>query len=481
MIPLRRHPNLAALESPRISPPGGRDPAATVRGGALLLLWIVPVAVVAGSASALFLRALDAATVARFEHPWLLYLLPVAGLLMGLAYHRWGASAEAGNNLIFDQIHDAGEGVPGRMAPMILLATVLTHLCGGSAGREGTAVQMGGSIAGAFGRLFRLDPARMRLLLMAGVAAGFGAVFGTPLAGAVFALEVVVIGRMRWGALLPCLVAGFIADRTCLAWGAHHMEYAITSPATGAGSPDWLLLAKVVVIGAAAGLASALFSETTHLLQAGWKRWIPRAPLRPFFGGIVVIALVGIAGTREYLGLGVSSADPEDLTIAGFFIAPSGEPFAWAWKILFTAVTLSAGFKGGEVTPLFFIGAALGNALAVWLGAPVDLCAALGFVAIFAGATHTPIASTILGIELFGLEHGGYLAVACLTAFFCSGHSGIYLSQRLGKAKLPGANIPPGTTLRQIRGERLEKFRRRFAALFRKGPKPSRPEEDSGE
>lgn len=458
-----------------------RDLASSIRTGMIWLLWIVPVAVVAGSASALFLRALDAATIARFEHPWLLYLLPVAGLLMGLAYHRWGASAEAGNNLIFDQIHEAGDGVPRRMAPMILFATVLTHLCGGSAGREGTAVQMGGSIASAFGRLFRFDAVRMRLLLMIGVASGFGAVFGTPIAGAVFALEVLLIGRMRYEALIPCLLGSLIADWTCQAWGAHHIAYAITSLTTGSGHLDLILLGKVIVIGAAAGFASALFSETTHLLQAGWKRWIPWAPLRPFLGGIAVIGLVGIAGTREYLGLGVWSADPEDLTIAKFLAAPSGEPFAWAWKILFTAVTLSAGFKGGEVTPLFFIGAALGNALASVLGAPVDFCAALGFVAIFAGATHTPLASTLMGIELFGVEQAGYLAVACVVAFLCSGHSGIYLSQRLEKAKFPGAEIPPGTTLRQIRGDRQEAFRRRFAALFRKGAKLEESEKDREE
>jgi H+/Cl- antiporter ClcA len=440
----------------------------SIRTTLLSILWIVPVAMAVGSACALFLWSLDLATASRFEHTWLLYGLPLAGLLMGLAYHRWGTKAEAGNNLIFDQIHETDEGVPRRMAPMVLVATVLTHLCGGSAGREGTAVQMGGSLASGFGKLFGLDPDRTRLLLMAGVAAGFGAVFGTPFAGAVFAMEVLLIGRLRYPALIPCLFASLVADWTCQAWGAHHTPYLVDSPQEG-GTFDLALLGKVALTGIAAGLASALFSEAIHFLQGCWKRWVPWAPMRPFLGGLLVIGLVAMVGTREYLGLGVWSPISTDLTIPGFFAGPADERWAWAWKMLFTVVTLSAGFKGGEVTPLFFIGAALGNTLAIALGAPVDLLAALGFVAIFAGATHTPLASTIMGIELFGADHAPYLAVACFLAYLCSGHSGIYLSQRIGVAKVPGMGIAPGTTLRQWRGERREVMRRRFGSLFR-GP-----------
>ena len=432
----------------------------------LWILWIVPVAMAVGSACALFLWSLDLATVSRFEHPWLLYGLPSAGLVMGLAYHYWGAGAESGNNLIFDQIHETDEGVPRRMAPMVLAATVLTHLCGGSAGREGTAVQMGGSLASGFGRLFRLDPDRTRLLLMAGVAAGFGAVFGTPFAGAVFAMEVLLIGRLRYEALIPCLFASLIADWTCHAWGARHTPYQVALPEVGA-TFDPALLGKVALIGIAAGLASALFAETIHFLQGWWKRWVPWAPMRPFLGGLLVIGLVAVLGTRDYLGLGVWSPNSADPTIPGFFSGPADERWAWAWKMLFTVVTLSAGFKGGEVTPLFFIGAALGNTLAIALGAPVDLFAALGFVAIFAGATHTPLASTIMGIELFGVDHAPFLAVACFLAYLCSGHSGIYLSQRIGVAKVPGMGIAPGTTLRQWRGERREVVRRLLGRLFR--------------
>jgi H+/Cl- antiporter ClcA len=448
------------------------DLCQSIRTSLLWFVWILPVAVAVGSACAFFLWALDLATASRFEHPWLLYGLPLAGLLMGWLYHLWGENAEAGNNLIFDQIHETDAGVPRRMAPLVLVTTVLTHLCGGSAGREGTAVQMGGSLASGFAKLFHFPPDRTRLLLMAGVAAGFGAVFGTPFAGAVFAMEVLLIGRLRYEALIPCLFASLIADWTCGAWGAHHVSYFVASP-EGGRAFDPALIGKVVLIGIAAGLASVLFSETIHFLQGSWKRWVPWAPLRPFLGGLLVIGLVGWVGTREYLGLGVWSSDATDLTIPGFFEGPSDERWAWAWKILFTTVTLSAGFKGGEVTPLFFIGAALGNTLAVALGAPVDLFAALGFVAIFAGATHTPLASTIMGIELFGAEHAPYLAVACFFAYLCSGHSGIYLSQRIGVPKLPGVGITPGMTLRQWRGERIDALRRLFGRGLRTTRKDS--------
>lgn len=413
---------------------------------------LTPVAAAIGSLCALFLWALDEATRARFAHPWLLFGLPLAGLAVGLVYHWKGKSAEGGNNLIVEQIHEPGGGVPLRMAPLILVSTVVTHLFGGSAGREGTAVQLGGSLASAFGKVFRLDAADTRILLMAGIAAGFGAVFGTPVAGAVFALEVLTIGQVRYEALIPCLVAGLIGDWTCHAWGIEHTAYAIHyHAAPGAFRLDPLLLAKVALAGVTFGLVGLLFSETQHRLSALFKRLVPYGPLRPLVGGVIVIALVFALGTREYLGLGVWSPNPGDATIPGFFSPDRVDHWSWLLKIGFTVITLSAGFKGGEVTPLFFIGAALGNALSWVLGAPTDLFAALGFVAVFAGAANTPLACTIMGVELFGGEHTAYIAVACFMAYLCSGHSGIYLSQRLGVAKTDRDLIPPDIALRQAR------------------------------
>lgn len=422
--------------------------------GLYVIKWILlcgPVAAATGSACALFLWSLDVATHTRWDHPWLLYWLPLAGVAIVALYRSLGKSAEGGNNLIMDQIHEPGGGVPTRMAPLILISTVVTHLFGGSAGREGTAVQMGGSIASSFTRWLKLSPADTRIVLMTGIAAGFGGVFGTPVAGAIFALEVLAIGRISHEAIVPCLVASIIGDWSCHAWGAQHTDYhqVIQTLPTLEGP----LLAKVILAAIAFGLASLLFAELTHGLQR-FFHWSIRWPLlRPVAGGLIVIGLVYLLGTRDYLGLGVHTAPGEigGVSILTSFHAGGAHPFSWWWKILFTAVTLSCGFKGGEVTPLFFIGATLGNVLAGLLDAPIDLFAALGFIAVFAGATNTPIACTIMGIELFGADHAVYMAAACSLAYVFSGHSGIYLSQRIGTPKIKYIGVLPDTTLRQCR------------------------------
>lgn len=410
----------------------------TVRWTVLL----APVALVIGSAIALFLWSLDEAIALQRAFPWLLFLLPVAGMAVGLLYQVWGKSAEGGTNLIMDEIHEPGGGVPGRMAPLILVGTLVTHAFGGSAGREGTAVQMGGSIASTIERLgfarlsgwFHLGPAERRVLLQAGVAAGFGAVFGTPVAGAVFALEVLAIGRLSYSALMPCLISALLASWATTAWGIQHTPY--PHPALEAGGGLQLqLLGKVALASVAFGLASALFADTTHGLARVFKRFIGTPWLRPVVGGALVIALTFMAGSRDYLSLGVSSPDPGAVTILSSFEPGGVLPWSWALKLLFTAVTLGSGFKGGEVTPLFFIGATLGHSLAILFHAPVALFAALGFVAVFAGATNTPLACTIMGVELFGADAAVYIAAACFVAYLFSGHTGIYSAQRTGTPK----------------------------------------------
>jgi H+/Cl- antiporter ClcA len=413
----------------------------------------VPVAAVIGSACALFLWLLDVATRTFWAQPWLLYLLPLAGVLIALAYRSFGKSAERGNNLIMDEIHEPGAGVPAVMAPLILVATVITHLFGGSAGREGTAVQIGGSVASQFGRWLKLSRADVRRLLMVGIAAGFAGVFGTPLAAAVFAMEVVAIGRMNYEAMFPCLVAGVVGDWACTAWGIHHTQYHVE---VGAVAFQWVTAGKVALAAVAFGLASVVFAELTHGLQHVWRKVIKYDYLRPAAGGVVVIALVYLLGTRDYLGLGVVSPRPGGVSIVSSFQPAGAHWLSWWWKILFTAVTLSSGFKGGEVTPLFFVGAALGNTLARLTGAPVDLFAGLGFVAVFAGATNTPLACTLMGIELFGSGHVVYLAIACFVAYLFSGHSGIYLSQRIGTPKHGEANHAADAPLRSVRDRWFE-------------------------
>jgi H+/Cl- antiporter ClcA len=323
------------------------------------------------------------------------------------------------------------------MAPLVLAGTLATHLCGGSAGREGTAVQMGGSLANAYARLCRIGPENIRVLLMAGIAAGFGSVFGTPLTGAIFALEVLVVGRMQYDALIPVLVASVVGDLTCSAWGIHHALYHIdvTEIAGTFHLANGILLGKIVLAAIAFGLASQFFSELTHAVKKQFAHFILYAPLRPAVGGFLVIALVYATGTRDYLGISVTSPDPGATTILSAFTAGGSTPWSWWWKLLFTVVTLGSGFKGGEVTPLFFIGATLGHTLATVLGAPIDLFAGLGFIAIFAGATNTPLACTMMGIELFGAQHAVYFAVACFVAYLFSGKSGIYSAQRIGVPK----------------------------------------------
>ncbi len=460
------------------------NPREHVALGQYFLKWLligVPVGAAIGSTVAGFLWLLDKATQMRwstdttFGLPWALFLLPFAGIGLGWIYHLFGKSVEGGNNLIMEQIHEPGGGVPSRMAPLVLIGTIITHLFGGSAGREGTAVQMGGSIASTLGRWFRLSQIDTRTLLMTGVAAGFGAVFGTPLTGAIFAVEVLAIGLVDFQSMVPCLIASIVGDWTTSAWGIHHTHYHIGEVLQYGSQMSWVLLGKVAIASVAFGLASVIFAELAHGLHRVFKWAVPWSAFRPALGGVLVIALAYLIGP-DYLGLGVTADPhyPNQISILSSFHEGGATYWSWWWKILFTAVTLSSGFKGGEVTPLFFIGAALGNAMARILHAPVDLFAGLGFVAVFAGATNTPLACTIMGIELFaagssGLIHSGfivYVATACFTAYLLSGHSGIYLSQRIGTPKLFSPDLPPDTSLRTARElqPRITGFLSRFVS-----------------
>lgn len=400
-----------------------------ITAAAKWLAILLTMAAAIGSASALFIWSLDAVTHVRFANPSLVFLLPLGGLAVGLLYHHWGKSANGGNNLLIDEIHQPAAGVPSRMAPLILVGTLVTHLFGGSAGREGTALQMGGGIAATFAKILKLNPAAVRILLMAGVAAGFGSIFGTPIAATVFALEVLVVGRMQYDALVPCFIAAVAADWVCHAWGIGHTNYQVAVASSDFRLEPWLF-GKVMVAALAFGITAKLFAASSHRLTAGFNKCISRPELRPVVGGIGVIALFLLAGNPDYLGLGVIGNRPDAITLPALFTSTEIPATAWIWKFAFTVLTLSAGFKGGEVTPLFFIGAALGNALAFAFAAPTDLFAAIGFVAIFAGATKTPLASTLLGIELFGAGNGLYIAAACIVAYRVSGKTGIYSAQR---------------------------------------------------
>lgn len=396
--------------------------------------------VLAGLSSFVFLEGLDRVTRVRVEHEWLLWLLPVAGLAVGAVYHYLGGRSARGNALLIDEIHEPTEWVPRRMAPLVLVGTWVTHLFGGSAGREGTALQMSGSLTDALGRALRLDADDRRLLLIAALGGGFGAVFGVPLAGAVFALEVQSIGRVRYEALVPALTAALIGDLVVSGLGYHH-----AARPQLAVSLDLALVGKVALAGLAFGLAGAAFVELTHAVRRMMARRVAWAPLRPVLGGIAVVALAGMFGS-EYLGLSLPLADR---ALAGEHLG-----FAvFALKILFTAVTLGCAFPGGEVTPLFVIGATLGAALASPLGLPVALLAAIGFVAVFAGAANTPLACVLLGAELFGSAAVVPIAVGCVISYVFSSHRGIYTTQRIHAAK-GGVRIDGRPTLESWRGRR---------------------------
>lgn len=431
-----------------------------------LLRWVAlgtASGVAAGLACWVFLTALHDATEFRLDHGSVIWLLPVAGLAIGWSYQWFGGRAGEGNALLLDQIHRPTTWVPRRMAPMVGAGTVVSHLFGASVGREGTALQMSGSLTDWLARLLGLRQEDRRVLLTAALGGGFGAVFGVPLAGAVFGLEVQrvawhrransgagepreerraprwwipPIGRVGSGTrppgplllagfrdgtwtnrVLATVTASFVGDQVVRGLGYNHtrrpqLHLAIDAP----------LLGRAALAGIAFGLIALAFIEVTDLVRAAARWAIPWAPARPAVGGLLVLGGVGLVG-RSYLGLSLPliddalAGDHTDLRVP-------------LLKLAFTAVCLGAGFVGGEVTPLFVIGTTLGSALAPSLGLHPVIGAAIGFVAVFGGATNTPIACTVMGMELFGLGVVAPAAVACGVAYVCSGSRGIYPTQR---------------------------------------------------
>ncbi|WMJ73665.1 voltage-gated chloride channel family protein [Cytophagaceae bacterium ABcell3] len=387
--------------------------------------WVVIcvlVGILAGSASAFFLYSLEWAGNWRENNIWIISLLPLGGFAVGMLYYHFGREVEAGNNLIIEQIQTPKKPIQFIMAPLVLFGTIVTHFFGGSAGREGTAVQMGGALADQFTKLFRLRPRDRKILLVCGVSAGFASVFGTPLAGAIFGLEFILIGRMRYEALVPSFFAAIIADYVTTLWGAHHTHYAV--PELLLLDPGTLLYA--IIAGVAFGFCGRLFSLSMHFCSKMFKK-IKFPPLRPVLGGVIVAVAVYAIGTTKYIGLGVPVIEQS--------FHDQLPPYDFLVKLAFTVVTLGAGFKGGEVTPLFFLGATLGNALHLFIPLPMALLAAMGFVAVFAGASNTPLACMMMGLELFGMDAGIYIGVACVVSYLFSGHSGIYNSQVIGSTK----------------------------------------------
>lgn len=418
------------------------------------------IGILSGSASAVFLHSLDYVTGQRIEQPWLLFLLPIGGALVNYIYMKYGDNAGKGNNLILESIQHGKVTVPLRMTPFVLLGSLVTHLLGGSAGREGTAVQMGGSLAEWFGKLIRIDARDRRILLLCGISGGFSSIFGTPFAGTVFAIEIAVLGMLAFGAIIPCFIASIVGNFVATSiWKVGHTHY------SAGVIPDFsmLLLLKIALAAMLFGLTALLFSELTHALKRGFSRLFANPMIKGAVGGLVVIALVYIAGTRDYLGLGIP------LAVDSF----EGEvsPFAFLWKLIFTSFTLGAGFQGGEVTPLFVMGATLGHTLAHVLAVSAPFLAALGFISVFSGAANTPIACFIMGMEIFGTEGAVYMLIACFVSHLFSGYSGIYTSQQVGLTKRLVFRVPRGTSLSEWKETRALARKERSNAANKKNKK----------
>jgi H+/Cl- antiporter ClcA len=393
----------------------------TIVSGVKWLAIYILVGGIVGSATAFFLQSLDYVTLLRTNHIWVVYFLPIVGLAIGLLYYYYGDAANKGNNLLIETHQSLENGetpkpIPFKMAPMVFLSTLLTHIAGGSAGREGTAVQMGGAIADQFTGFFKLNAAERKTILIIGISSGFAAVFGTPLAGAIFAIEILSIKKVKINQVFASFFVAYIAHYSCLAWQVKHTIYSIPNiPAISMTTLAWTIVAGIIF-----GLTALAFTTTGKLFENIFNK-IKFAPLRPFIGGIIIALFIVVFNSTKYIGLGIPF-------IQDAFINNAGQ-FDFAIKLILTSFTLSAGFKGGEVTPLFFIGATLGNLLIWFIPLPMALLAGMGFVAVFSGATNCAIASIVLGIELFGMKAGVYVGLASVVAYFTSGPNGIYSAQ----------------------------------------------------
>lgn len=387
------------------------------------LLVILFVGTGSGLLSAFFLTSLTWVTNLRILNPWLILFLPLAGALFAYCYQRYGGSSAKGNNLIIETANGGDERIPLRLIPLTLFGTLSAHLFGGSVGREGTAVQMGGSVAAGVSRLFGLAQKEHEILVICGMAGGFSAIFGTPFAGTIFATEVLVLRKIRLEALFPSFLTAIVANLTALSIEITHQHYPMGIVPTF----SVLLLVKLVLIGSLFGLTGWLFSRSLVKIKKIYQTVMPNPVIRNSIGGLVVVLLVGVVQTTRYLGLSL------DLLADAF--QGTNHWFDFIFKLIFTVLTLGAGYQGGEVTPLFEIGATFGSTLGQFFDLPIAFVAALGFIGVFAGATNAPLACFVMGLELFGFSGSGYLIIIVLISYLTSGNQGIYSAQKVNQGK----------------------------------------------
>ncbi len=387
-----------------------------IRALAKLVLLALLAGVVCGGVGTAFYHAIVLATRLRVAHPWLLYLLPVAGLLTALLYGLLKMEKDPGTNAVLRATTER-ESVPARLAALIFSGTFLTHLCGGSAGREGAALQIGGGLGTALSRLLKLTEGETRLMTMCGMSAVFSAVFGTPLTAAVFSIEVASVGTISSTAVLPCILSSMTAAYIARLLGAAGEAYVLQGvPALSLNS-----LWPALVLGLVCALVSIVFCEVMHASHRAFSRYFPNRYVRVAVGAVLVVGISLLVGTGRYNGAG---ADVIEGAIGGRAL-----PYDGLLKLLLTAVTLGCGMKGGEIVPAFFVGSTMGCLLGPLVGLSASFGAGLCMVGMFCGIVNCPIASMVLSVELFGGAGLPLFALVCAVSFACSGRHSLYSAQ----------------------------------------------------
>lgn len=386
------------------------------------IIFAIIVGAIVGLCGTAFYFALSLVTVLRTQNTWLIFLLPLGGLGIVAMYRFLHNEKDTGTNLVISAIHSDDE-LPLRMAPLIFVSTLITHLFGGSAGREGAALQMGGSIGNALGKLFRFDDKDKHVMIMCGMSAAFSALFGTPMAAAILPMEMVSVGVMYYIALVPCVISSLVAHSIAYSFGVSNEMFIIRSiPKFGI-----ITSIEISVLAILCALVSILFCVLLHKSEDLYKRFFTNPYIRVIAGGCIIIVLTLLVGNQDYNGTGIN--------IIEHCINGTVRPEAFLLKMIFTALTLGAGYKGGEIVPSFFTGAAFGCLFGNLLGFSPTLCTAVGMTAVFCGVTNCPITSLLISFELFGYDGMPYFLLATALSYMLSGYFGLYRSQKIVYSK----------------------------------------------